>query len=341
MASAIGRNAPCPCGSGKKYKQCCLRSGSNADHNFAQTASEKMRQAMAGQDFESLEEVQAFLDKQVQLQNAQPLAEFQGLSPAQMQQMLDFPFDSPQLVVSLEPLRVEPAAAIMSLFELIVDAIGDKGLKPTAKGNLPRAFCREAVTAYQGAMSTHEKRFYQNIASEEDFLPLHVTRVVAELAGLIRKYKGRFILSRDCRQRLESGGTAAIYPRLLRAYTQKFNWGYWDGYPELPFIQRAFLFTLFLLARFGSQWRPDTFYEDAFLLAFPSLIDEAPQDGYFDPEDIVCQTYTWRTLVHFVDFFGLASVKPDSDKPLERSNKVIALPLLQEVVQFQVGLRAP
>ena len=25
--SRIGRNAPCPCGSGKKYKKCCLRSG--------------------------------------------------------------------------------------------------------------------------------------------------------------------------------------------------------------------------------------------------------------------------------------------------------------------------
>ena len=23
----VGRNAPCPCGSGKKYKQCCLGSG--------------------------------------------------------------------------------------------------------------------------------------------------------------------------------------------------------------------------------------------------------------------------------------------------------------------------
>lgn len=25
--SDIGRNDPCPCGSGKKYKQCCLKSG--------------------------------------------------------------------------------------------------------------------------------------------------------------------------------------------------------------------------------------------------------------------------------------------------------------------------
>ena len=26
----VGRNDPCPCGSGKKYKQCCLRAGGNA-----------------------------------------------------------------------------------------------------------------------------------------------------------------------------------------------------------------------------------------------------------------------------------------------------------------------
>jgi preprotein translocase subunit SecA len=26
----IGRNDPCPCGSGKKYKKCCLRTGNGA-----------------------------------------------------------------------------------------------------------------------------------------------------------------------------------------------------------------------------------------------------------------------------------------------------------------------
>jgi uncharacterized protein len=27
MSQKIGRNDPCPCGSGKKYKQCCLQKG--------------------------------------------------------------------------------------------------------------------------------------------------------------------------------------------------------------------------------------------------------------------------------------------------------------------------
>ncbi|MEM9290067.1 MAG: SEC-C metal-binding domain-containing protein [Acidobacteriota bacterium] len=33
MTKAIGRNDPCPCGSGKKYKHCCLYpDGAKEDH---------------------------------------------------------------------------------------------------------------------------------------------------------------------------------------------------------------------------------------------------------------------------------------------------------------------
>ena len=27
MSEKVGRNEPCPCGSGKKYKKCCMRNG--------------------------------------------------------------------------------------------------------------------------------------------------------------------------------------------------------------------------------------------------------------------------------------------------------------------------
>lgn len=32
MTTKAGRNQPCPCGSGKKYKQCCLRAEKDAEH---------------------------------------------------------------------------------------------------------------------------------------------------------------------------------------------------------------------------------------------------------------------------------------------------------------------
>lgn len=33
MATTVGRNAPCPCGSGKKYKKCCLPLHQEADRD--------------------------------------------------------------------------------------------------------------------------------------------------------------------------------------------------------------------------------------------------------------------------------------------------------------------
>jgi len=32
MTTKTGRNQPCPCGSGKKFKQCCLRKEEEAEH---------------------------------------------------------------------------------------------------------------------------------------------------------------------------------------------------------------------------------------------------------------------------------------------------------------------
>ena len=231
-----------------------------------------------------------------------------------MHQILNFPSTSPGLVCFPKVLHAKPVALILTLFELLTDAIGEQGLKPTAKGNLPRNFCREAALVYWDEQRYQEKTRYGGINREEDFVDLHITRLVAELAGLIRKYKGRFILSRDCRRLLAGDGTATIYPKLFRANVEQFNWAYRDGYPELRFMQSAFLFTLYLLTCYGDAWRPQVFYEDAFLGAFPRLLDEVPPSQVISPDETVRRAYTWRALVHFAGFLGLATVKPVSDE---------------------------
>jgi len=334
--TGIGRNDPCPCGSGKKFKHCCLgKESSTTSGHGAAGMSETLRKTLEGRQFNSLEEAQAFLYQITQQQNRQQLDEFHGLSPEQMYQMLNFPFASPGLVRFPEVLDATPAAPILTLFELLTNAIGEQGLKPTAKGNLPRNFCREAALAYWGEQQYREKTRFGGINREEDFDDLHVTRLVAELAGLIRKYKGRFILSRDCRRLLAGDGLTAIYPRLFRTYVEEFNWAYWDGYPELRFMQSAFLFTLHLLTRYGNAWRPQVFYEDAFLGAFPMLLDEVPPSQVISPDETVRFAYTWRALVHFAGFLGVATVEPVSDERLCREYRVKALPLLSQIVQFQ------
>lgn len=174
------------------------------------------------------------------------------------------------------------------------------------------------------------------IGREEDFSDLQVTRLVAELAGLIRKYKGRFILGRGCRRLLAEVGLAAIYPKLFKAYVEQFNWAYRDGHAELRFIQQAFLFTLYLLNRYGDTWKAQAFYEDAFLRAFPIALDDVPHSPFFTAEEELRRCYTWRTLVGFVSFLGLAEVEKVSDDILCHDYRVKALPLLGEAVQFQI-----
>lgn len=333
----VGRSDPCPCGSGKKHKHCCLgkdQPGTSA--RGAAEVSETLRRALGKRQFNSLEEAQAFLEQHTRRQNRKALDDFHGLSPEQVHHWLHFPFTSPQLVRFPEVLDSAPTAPFLTLFEFLTGAIGTQGLKATAKGNLPRKFVREAAVTYWGEQKYRENTRFGGINREHDFLDLHVARLVAELAGMIRKYKGRFILSRDCRALLAEDGLASVYPRLFRTYIEQFNWGYWDRYPEIRFIQQAFLFTLYLLTRHGDARLPHGFYEDSFLSAFPLVLNEVSPEPYTEPEKTFRNCYTWRTLVHFAGFLGLAEVEPITEERSCHQYRVRALPLLGETVQFQL-----
>ena len=338
--SHAGRNDPCPCGSGKKYKRCCMGQDKTASQNTTAAVSAGLLEALAGREFNSLEEAQAFGETFMEQRNQKPSDDFHGLSPEEMHCFLNFPLTSPHLVDFPERLEDVPDAPILSLFKLLVEGIGEKGLKATAKGNLPRDFCRNATLSYWDEKTYQEYMHFGKVNKEEDFFELHVARVVAEVAGLIRKYKGKFILSRECRRLLAEGGLQTIYPRLLKAYSEQFNWGYRDGYRETPFIQHSFLFSLYLLSLYGDKWLPAEFYEDNFLQAFPSVIDELGQDLDFPPEWQIRNCYTQRTLVNFAVFLGLAKIERTAgEKQSLTSYKVKKLPLLDLAVRF--NLRPP
>jgi len=189
-------------------------------------ASADLHQVMEGMQFGSLDEVQEFVGRHTQQLNQRPLDEFHGLSPKQMHRLLHFPFASPEVVRLPEAITTSPTAPIVTLLGMLLEAIGEKGLKPTAKGNLPQKFCREAALTYWGEEVYRENTRFGGINREEDFLDLHITRVTAELAGLLRKYKGRFIPSRNCRAVLTGKGLAAAYPRSFYGYCYTSNGGY-------------------------------------------------------------------------------------------------------------------
>ena len=326
--------ALCACGSGKPSAECCGKRQERLSDGGYSLVPDDMLYGLQGQFFATLDEAQAYLDVVREQYNKTPCADFQGLSPEQMYHFLYYPFDSPQFVTFSPCPATASDAPIMKLFALLVEAIGDKGLKPTATGNLPQKVLRDAALTYLGEEQYQKHTRFGAIRTERDFADLHVTRLIAELGGLVRKYKGKFILSRDCRTLMAKHGIDSVYPRLMKAFIQQYNWAYLDSYPEIPLIQHSFLFSLFLLHRFGDQWRKDAFYEDAFLQAFPHVIEEVEPRPYGTSERNVRTSYSIRCLDRFATFLGLVELRRESDSFFERRFSVKKLPLLDAAVQF-------
>ncbi len=283
----IGRNEPCPCGSGKKYKRCCYGKpmdepkgvtekleGEDDDLEEeveAEDILKDLKDMMREKEFGSLKEMQAFVDWRVGRRNRMPLDDFKGLSPEQMHRLLDFPFSSPDLVTFSRLVTTTPDARVTKLLASILAEIGEKGLKITTTGNLPLKVVSKAAEAF---LSEDEKFYRGSIRSETEFPDLHVTRIVAGLAGLTRKYHGRIFMTKSCRKLMSEGGMNLLYPRLFRTFVEKYNWAFRDRCSDFRIIQQSFLFTLWLFHRFGNEWRDPSFYSDCFLAAFPMVLSK-------------------------------------------------------------------
>lgn len=232
---------------------------------------DRIRAMIEGSLFDSFEDAKSVIDGYMQQQQLQGIDDFQGLSAEQMHHFLYFPFDSPQFVTFAEAPPEALNAPIMRLLAMLTEAIGEKGLKCTEKGNLPRNFVRTTAKAVFGE---EEYRFVtqsREMRGETDFFNLHVTRLIAQSAGIIRKYNGKFVLCRKYHTMVAKNGLAALFLPMLRANITKLYWAMYEWEESLYIIQDSFLFTLYLLHKFGGEWHASTFYEDAFLCAFPQM----------------------------------------------------------------------
>jgi len=288
------------------------------------------------QDIGSLSELQVLTERVMQQRNQRPRDEFCGLSAEQMYCFLHAPFDSADIISFSDNFLSPPEASAFALVSLLVDACEDNGLKATAKGYLPAQFCREAAIAALGEEGVKEMTFGSEVRKELDFRELHVVRLVAQMAGLIRKYRGRFLRTKKCEKYLSSASNGTLYLELFTAYTRTFNWAYSDGYNDIAIIQEAFLFSLFLIHRFGDEFRCSTFYEEKFLQAFPTALDEVSDPVYGGKEEQLKRCYSLRTMKRFAHFFGLIEMDSDSPMLIRQSYKMKKSPLLDQLLSFHV-----
>ncbi|MCF7707370.1 MAG: SEC-C domain-containing protein [Verrucomicrobia bacterium] len=328
--------APCPCGSGKLYKDCCmLRNKEGSGDNPLDGLFSDIFEALEEQEFMSKAEAETYFEHYMQEQRQKTVDDFHGLSSDQMHRFLYSPFESPDLVEF--PEVSDTSAPIMRLFGMLTEAIGEKGLKTTAKGNLPRQFCRDTALAYSGEELYNYLSQIKQINMEMDFFDMHITRLTAQLAGLIRKYKGKFILTKKYRKLKEKSGLGGMYQLILKTYVRKYNWEYYMPISGVHLMQHSFLFTLYLLSLYGDEWRNIEFYQDCFLRAFPMAVELVEPLPSRNPETVIRLCFAIYSIDRFAKFMGLIDHKDEPGSARKRLTHVKKTPLLDKVVRFHLS----
>jgi len=325
-----GKNKPCPCGSGIPHEKCC---GKNETAGWTPRVIDGGLSA-GGPPF-SIDQLNAVLGRAMKEENERPKDEFCGLSSIDMSALFYHPFDSPGIVEFCTDIKEIPGAPFMELFLRLLNACEGKGVKLTATGNLLRNFCRETALDYYTLDEKYDEKFLVRfISSETDFDELNTVNIISKMAGYTRKYRGRLLLTNKGQQVLKKGISGKDFLNIFRKYTYDFNWAYRDGCEELRIVQTAFLFTLFILKKYGDIFREHAFYTGLFIKAFPMSLNEIPERPYLSPEEDVSRCYSMRSFERFAWFFGFADFNISGRKFFREAHQIKKTSFLDEFIKF-------
>jgi hypothetical protein len=297
---------------------------------------DEMRSAMKGQAFESIEEAQAFADAWLERKNAEPKADFLGLSSEQLRRMLYWPFDETSDILTLnknlsaEKIREIPIVKEATYFLRRLEDL--QPLKATARGNLPRAFAREIHDRFP-----EDPEFRFLIASEESDMKLSALRHILDMCGWIKKRNQKFYLTQKGQNLNGKGFGPDDFHHLFQTYTQEFNWASRDFYPELEIIQQAFLFSCYILHRKAKTYVSPNELSIHFIQAFPTVLNT--EERYLSSEEshqLIQHAFYVRFIERFCEYFGLVTVEKKKKRSLQLDYSIITTPFFDELFQWKL-----
>jgi hypothetical protein len=102
-------------------------------------------------------------------------------------------------------------------------------------------------------------------------------------------------------------------------------------------MQKSFAFSIYLFDKFGEDWRPVSFYEDAFENAFPQLAEENEDIVFGDHTVKFDSRFTRCNIVDFGDYFGFLEAKYAKSNFVRHVTEVRKTELLGQLVRFRVA----
>ncbi len=234
----------------------------------------------------------------------------------------------------LTPAEAEQSRLFRNARTILTALEESGGTKATQAGNLNRKFVQQMMEQLDLGVESRDDfiRERGKTVNEQDLFPLHVPRVLLELARLVRKYKGAFVVTKRGSRLRADDQAGALYALLFRTHFRRYNLGYLT-YVEEPLLQYGAAFSLLIAGRLMDDWR---LLEDvAPCLVLPPIAANLRAPLVVLPHlDRVLYSYILKPLVEL----GVLEERKVGEFP-ERRREMRKTALFDRVLAFNVELQ--
>ncbi len=262
-----------------------------------------------------MEEIHKYIAEEVNKYNNRSLIEFEGYSPFEMHHILynTFAENSP-IKISKATQDVYQAVPIFNQVKFLLEHIyKNDGLKLTKKGYLPTKIVAELYD--KGYIKDYfiESGLYK-LYRESDVPSINLTRILVELSVMVKKRHDKLTLTKKGIQIIKNDHL--VFEEILKTFTQKFNWSYYDNYDDERIGQFGFGFTFILFNKYGTKFQNPEFYAAKYLQALKLISVDSKSF------DHLTRAYTLRTFERFMDYFGFTEYQNDSNTSDVKKSKL-------------------
>ena len=249
------------------------------------------------------------IEAEIILRNNTPLDDFLGLTPTEIHDLIYKPLDK-NSVIKLNDNIDDKILDQIPLFKISEEYLRiiqrDKHIKLTPLGALPKKVMVELYDK-RILLDEHIESGLTKLWKEQDCISIMSARYTLELSGLVKKSAGKIILTKKGIESLKKENRQQLFKEFILGFTGKFSWGFNDGFPEQPIGQFAWLFSIYMLDKYGDQSRKVDFYAEKYLKAFPDFINYFTE-RYPSKKDQFIRCYDVRAFQRFLLWLGFVSV---------------------------------
>lgn len=268
-----------------------------------------------GCDAADIERVQQFLEEKYRIRDMTRDPETGNLSYDQVSKLLHTEWNAPDAAIRLAadlPLaRLEMSDFFRWARWLLLAVHEAEGVKATPGKNLPRKLVTQMVNEALDSARRECIWLVNKVLNEVDVNAVHVTRVACQVAGVLRMYKGRFVVPKTKARLLKPEHAGELYALLFTAYFRKLNLAYASNFgPDAETLQSGFPYTLYRLGELAVDWCPTEPLADEVIL--PAIRHDILLEMGVPPNWNIEELLKYRIIMPLIDW-GLLDAQYDSD----------------------------